>query len=65
MALSKKKLHQIAKSAERQGARVRRTTNGYFIYATNGETMGFHLSPSDRHQERQLMRDLARCGLTP
>jgi hypothetical protein len=54
---------RIVNDLEKQGCRIRLTKMGWFLYLPNGETMVFHLTPSDRRAQNNQKAKIKRAGL--
>lgn len=54
----------LAKAAEKQGFRVRRTRKGWVVYARDGvRTVGFHRMPTCHRAKDNAIADLRRIGV--
>lgn len=55
---------KIARAAEQQGYRTKRTRKGWVVYGKDGKSsVVFHATPSDCRAAKNLRADLKRIGV--
>jgi hypothetical protein len=61
--MTKKEIGRMVGALEKQGARVRRSGSGYFVYLPDGTTATIHLSTSDWRGLKNFRAVVERAGL--